>query len=193
MNLRGAVLVSLLTVVTLVAAEIAVIAHLATPTPRYQAKDNLHPKGVPQPAESADDAARQVFEYIYARSHAYEYGGVILKYEGGVYMASDPDTQLRGDEVKYEASPLAFPTGKIVASYHTHPCTRQTFGAYFSDDDLREIVQDQRPAYMADLCTGDIHYWAPGDALSLPIFHMDAQLANGRIVGHIKVDGIVLQ
>jgi hypothetical protein len=46
---------------------------------------------------------------------------------------------------------------------------------------------------MADLCTGDIHYWAPGDALSLPIFHMDAQLANGRIVGHIKVDGIVLQ
>jgi hypothetical protein len=148
-----------------------------------------------------DAAALYVVTQIYARSHYYEYGGIIARSPKG-FVISAPSTQHHGMDVSFEEDPESFEF-PIVATYHVHPCLKNAFSSVFSPQDLAGSRVTKTPGYVLDECTGDLHYWAPGDGyldgdamIKLgvnPIALMTGvQLSPGRIVGHIEVDGTVL-
>ncbi len=156
----------------------------------------------PRYFKTADEAAIYVVTKIYERSHYYEFGGVILKSPKG-YAISIPTTQHHGMDVSFEEDPESFEF-PIVATYHVHPCLKNAFSSVFSPQDLAGSRVTKTPGYVLDECTGDVHYWAPGDGyldvdalLKLGVNPMDVmrgavQLSPGRIVGHIAVDGVVI-
>jgi hypothetical protein len=138
---------------------------------------------------------------IYDHSHYYEYGGVIEKTPKG-YAAAVPTTLHHGMDVSVDMDPedYDFP---IAAGYHVHPCLKNAYPGVFSPPDLASARSTHTPEYILDECTGDIHYWAPGDGyMSLDDMEkmgvnpmqlaMGVQLSAGKIVGHIPVDGIKL-
>lgn len=150
---------------------------------------------------TADAAALYVVGKIYERSHYYEYGGLILKAPKG-YVISQPRTQHHGMDVEFDEDPESFDF-PIVASYHVHPCLRYAFASVFSPQDLSGSRATNHPGYVLDECTGDLHYWAPGDGylsaealLKLGVNPMalarGIQLSPGKIVGQIIVDGVVI-
>lgn len=150
---------------------------------------------------TADAAALYVFGKIYERSHFYEYGGVIVKGPTG-YEISTPTTQRHGTDVEFNNDPESFEF-PIVASYHTHPCLSNVYPNVFSPQDLASSRSTHTPGYVLDECTGEVHYWAPGDKyltldelLQLGVSPMTlergVQLAFGKIVGKIVVDGVKL-
>jgi hypothetical protein len=164
----------------------------------------------PQPAvkddsvqyfKTSDEAAIYVVGKIYDKSRAYEYGGVILKAPKG-YVVSVPSTQRHGTDVSFDEDPESYDF-PIVATYHVHPCLKNVFPSVFSPQDLAGARAAKTPAYVLDECTGSVHYWAPGDGymsaddmLKLgvnPIALMEGvQLSAGKVVGAIKVDGVIL-
>jgi hypothetical protein len=149
-----------------------------------------------------DEAALYVVGKIYERSHHYEYGGVIVKGPKG-YMISLPSTQRHGTDVSFSEDPEDYDY-PIVATYHVHPCLKNVYPSVFSPPDLAGARTAKTPAYVLDECTGALHYWAPGDGylteddmLKMGIPPMEVllghvQLATGKIVGTIKVDGTVI-
>lgn len=168
------------------------------------ADDNVATESKDDPVKifpSADAAALYVVGKIYERSHYYEYGGVIVKSPKG-YEISLPTTQHHGMDVEFDTDPELFEY-PIVASYHVHPCFKTAFPSVFSPQDLSGSRTTHTPGYVLDECTGDLHYWAPGDGylgmdalLQLgvnPIALMHGvQLSPGKIVGKIIVDGVKL-
>lgn len=164
-----------------------------TPTPAKGGELQVFP--------TMDAAAVYVVTKIYARSHYYEFGGIIAKTPKG-FVVSLPATQHRGMEVSFEDDPEAFEF-PIVATYHVHPCLKNAFPSVFSPQDLSSSRITRTPGYVLDECTGLIHYWAPGDGyldadamLKLgvnPVALMQGvQLSPGRVLGKIDVDGVVL-
>jgi hypothetical protein len=150
---------------------------------------------------SADAAALYVVTKIYERSHYYEYGGVIVKSPKG-YAVSVPSTQHHGMDVNIDEDPESY-DAPIVATYHVHPCLKNAFPGVFSPQDLAGARTANRPAYVLDECTGDLHSWAPGDGyldldalMKLGVGPADlmqgVQLSPGKVVGKIIVDGAVL-
>ena len=151
--------------------------------------------------KTMDEAAIYVVTKIYERSHYYEFGGVIVKSPKG-YAISIPATQHHGMDVSFEEDPESFEF-PIVATYHVHPCLKNAFPSVFSPQDLASSRVTKTPGYVLDECTGDLHYWAPGDGyldgdamIKLgvnPIALMTGvRLSPGKIVGKIEVDGTVL-
>jgi hypothetical protein len=149
---------------------------------------------------TADAAALYVVGKIYDYSHYYEYGGVILKAPRG-YVAVRPSTQRHGTDVTFDEDPESYDF-PIVATYHVHPCLKNVFPSVFSPQDLANARIANHPAYVLDECSGALHYWAPGDSymnaddllkLGLgPVALMGVQLSAGKIVGHIIVDGVMI-
>jgi hypothetical protein len=151
--------------------------------------------------KTVDEAAIYVVTKIYERSHYYEFGGVIVKSPKG-YAISIPTTQHHGMDVSFEEDPESFEF-PVVATYHVHPCLKNAFPSVFSPQDLEGSRVTKTPGYVLDECTGDLHYWAPGDGYldadgmlklgvnPLALTH-GIQLSPGRIIGKIAVDGIVL-
>jgi hypothetical protein len=150
---------------------------------------------------TADAAALYVVGKIYDYSHYYEFGGVILKTPKGFAFIT-PVSQHHGMDVEFDEDPESY-DAPIVASYHVHPCLKNAFSSVFSPQDLAGSRSTNHPGYVLDECTGELHYWAPGDGyltgdamLKLgvnPIMLMrGVQLSAGKIVGKIVVDGIVL-
>jgi hypothetical protein len=145
-------------------------------------------------------AALYIVGKIYEHSHYFEYGGVIVKSSKG-YALSAPKTQRHGMDVAFNEDPEAYEF-PIVASYHVHPCLSGTVPSVFSPQDLAGARVTNHPAYVLDECTGALHYWAPGDGymstdalLKLGVGPMelrDVQVSSGKIVGHIVVDGVLL-
>jgi hypothetical protein len=146
-------------------------------------------------------AALYVVGKIYEHSHYYEFGGVIVKATKG-YAISLPHTQHHGMDVNIDEDPDSYDYA-IVATYHVHPCLKNAFPSVFSPQDLAGARATNHPAYVLDECTGELHYWAPGDGyldadamLKLGVNPMmlahGVQLSPGKIVGKIAVDGIVL-
>jgi hypothetical protein len=187
MKERSAVLIALLIILALVGVEIGAIYQLHN-EPRRGAR-SLEP----QPAQTMDEAAVQVFTYIYAHSHWYEYAGLLLRWPDGSYMASVPQTLEHGTDSEEDAEPGDYPGVTIVAGYHTHPCIRDALTSVFSPEDIAGVRHFKLPEYMADFCTGDIHFLAPGDPTDKPVFGVEGEVATGKIIGHIKVDGKVIQ
>lgn len=160
------------------------------------------PKSEVKYFSTVDLAALYVVGKIYERSHYYEYGGVIVKTPQG-YAISQPQTQRHGMDVSFEEDPESYDF-PIVATYHVHPCMKNTFPSVFSPQDLTSARVARTPGYVLDECTGDVHYWAPGDGymsaedmLKLGVNPIDAmvhgtQLAAGKIIGRIIVDGVML-
>jgi hypothetical protein len=149
----------------------------------------------PREFNTPTEAAIFAFIYIAHTSEYYEYGGQIVQLPDGKYAVSRPVTNYEGDHVAFSADPDDY-EGKIVASYHTHPCLPFShIPDHFSTDDLVGSRAFNRPIYMLDFCTGNVHYWAPGDPVEqgpvdtlIPI-----ELAVGKIVGHVEVSGKPLE
>lgn len=188
MNERSGVRIVFLVLVAFAAFEIYAMVHLFRDPP-HRHPPTIH---VPAPTDSATAAAVEIFTRLYGLTRSFEYGGVILKAEGGLYMASDPETQHNGIAVNFDEDGDGYPGYQVVADYHNHPCIYGAYTAKFSPTDIHNMRENKLPGYLLDMCTGDIHYWAPGDALDPPEFGVDAVLASGKIVGHIKVDGVEL-
>lgn len=152
----------------------------------------------PQPKEfaSADEAATHALQFVARISEAYELGGVILRKPDGKYTVGMPHTDYRGDAVEIDQDPDDY-NGTIVATYHTHPCLPVShIPTVFSPADLSEARAMNHPAYMADLCSGDVHRWSPGDGYDAPpngnpvAVLFAPQLSHGAIIGHITVTTI---
>lgn len=148
-----------------------------------------------------DEAAIYVITQIYARSHYYEYGGVIVKGPQG-YQFSSPRTQHHGMDVNFDEDPETYDY-PITATYHVHPCLKNAFPSVFSPQDLAGSRATHTPGYVLDECTGAVHYWAPGDGyldadgmlkLGVSPFLLAAgvQLSPGHIIGTIEVTGELL-
>ncbi len=151
--------------------------------------------------KTVDEAAIYVVGKIYELSHYYEFGGVIVKTPKG-YSFTQPQTQHHGMDVSFDEDPESYDY-PIVATYHVHPCLKDAFSGVFSPQDLAGTRVNGHPGYVLDECTGDVHYWAPGDGyldadgmLKLgvnPIALMQGvQLSAGKVIGHVAVDGVVL-
>jgi hypothetical protein len=150
---------------------------------------------------TVDAAALYVVGKIYARSHYYEYGGVIVKTPKG-YAIAPPSTQHHGTDVSFDEDPESYDY-PIATTYHVHPCLGFAFSNVFSPQDLAGSRATNHPGYVLDECTGALHYWAPGDGymsademikLGVPpqALVKGVQISLGRIVGYIVVDGVVL-
>ena len=174
-----------------------VISALLASTALAQTPQNNEVKVFP----TMDAAAVYVLGTIYAYSHYYEFGGVIVKGPKG-FMVSRPSTQHHGMDVSFDEDPESFDF-PVVASYHVHPCLKNAFPSVFSPQDLAGSRVTRTPGYVLDECTGLVHYWAPGDGymsledmLKLGVNPMalaqGVQLSPGRIVGSIPVDGVVI-
>jgi hypothetical protein len=152
---------------------------------------------------TANEAAVYATQLIYSVTRWYEYGGVIARRPDGKFVVSRPRTQYHGEDVSFSEDPEDYQY-PIVATYHVHPCIKTAIPSVFSPQDLAGSRSANRPAYVADFCTGAVHYWAPGDGYSTvdELFKLGitpimlargVQLASGRIVGWFKVTGEVIQ
>jgi hypothetical protein len=146
-----------------------------------------------------DEAAIYVLSKVYEKSHYYEYGGEILKGPLGYYVAL-PTTQHHGMDVSFDQDPESYDF-PIAASYHVHPCLKDAYPAVFSPQDLSSSRATHTPGYVLDECTGDVHYWAPGDGymsgdelirlgINPLMAAMGVQLSLGKVIGHLPVDHI---
>jgi hypothetical protein len=155
----------------------------------------------PREFATINEAALFAFQYILKQpvSTYYEYGGQIVQMPDGKYALAMPDTDYSGDRVSYSADPDDY-KGKLVASYHTHPCLPDSHvPGVFSGNDIQGFRVFNRPGFLLDLCTGDVHYWAPGDPVE-PRFSGSSLgdlrgelVAKGKIVAHIDVSGKSLE
>ena len=149
----------------------------------------------PKGFDSVNEAAVIILASAYNKHpHYYEYGGVIVQAPTGKFAASQPVTIGRASSMDINEDPDAYDESlPIVADYHTHPCISGYVPGVFSPADLHNARELGRPSYILDECTGDVHYWKPGDGYDAPQsvmgFMSRAQLASGRVVGHIPVDG----
>jgi hypothetical protein len=160
--------------------------------------------------DSVNDAAAAAFMVTYRdHPHYYEYGGVIIQTPNGKFVASEPDSLYHADNTDIDTDIETYEIpGKIVADYHTHPCVEGYHTGEFSPDDLHGARSTGLPGYMLDECTGDIHLWSPGDGIEPAELKIKGdpkiiaalppelikrftgpQLAIGKIVGHVEVDG----
>jgi len=142
--------------------------------------------------DSMNEAGVKALEYSHQQSEYYEYGGVIVQGPDGKFTFSDPVTDYAGDHVGVDQDPEHYPKDvKIVAGYHSHACLPHTHvPAVLSPDDLSNARTLNKPEYMLDMCTGDVHYWAPGDPTEMVEYE---QVAKGKIVGHVAVSGKELE
>ena len=149
----------------------------------------------PKGFDSANEAAVSALSIAYnTHPHYYEFGGVIVQAKSGKFAASIPVTVGHADNMSIEEDPEAYADSlPIVGNYHTHPCINGYMPGVFSPADLHAARSLNRPTYILDECTGDVHYWAPGDGYDKPHDKMEelmgVQLATGKIVGHVAVDG----
>lgn len=116
----------------------------------------------------------------------YEWGGLIMKMPNGMFAALGPNTDYAGDHVNTRGDDFGL-NGEPAGSYHTHPCLPRHYSEYFSPPDLNEPLYFHRPAFMGDLCTGNVHEFKPGDKPDVenpknsPT--RDLFLTKGRIIG----------
>jgi len=156
-------------------------------------------KSDPTPMTEVEAAVIGLAAAYYEHPHYYEYGGVIVKQPDGRFNVSSPLTNGNASSVEIDEDNEGYNHQyPIVADYHTHPCLDGYVPGVFSPADLHSMREAGHGGYILDECTGDIHYWKPGD----PYDKMDdadrliqsmsgksQQTATGKIVGHIAVDG----
>jgi hypothetical protein len=156
--------------------------------------------------KQVDAPSTEVEAAIYALSrayndhpHYYEYGGVIVKMANGKFNASAPTTEGNATHIDINEDPEKYDGHyPVVSDYHTHPCIEGYVPGVFSAQDLISMREYQRGGYILDECTGDVHYWKPGDAYDKPdpkegidvlSLFRDRRSAAGIVVGKIPVDG----
>lgn len=157
--------------------------------------------GQPMEFKSAGEAALYALQEAADLSPYYEYAGVILRSPTGSYVFTDPETMYRGDQSSFDDDPADNPDGyTMVAWYHTHPCLPISHvPGKFSETDLQSSRSARSEAYMADLCTGNVHAWMPGvdvdPYLEQPVIlqRLAPALTAGRLFGHINVTGTPLE
>jgi hypothetical protein len=159
-----------------------------------------HPAAKMQIEFATQDAvAIAIVTYIYAKHpHYYEYGGVIQRLPDGKFIASEPNSDYHADNVNIDYDPLMYAGNyPIVSDYHVHPCMKGYGSNFFSPEDLHGMRSTREPGYILDECTGDVHVWDPAKDTAQQastILKMDGEprgplLSEGRIIGHIPVDG----
>lgn len=157
----------------------------------------VHADPKPDPSQmptSVTEAALVALAKAYNdHPHYYEYAGVIVAVGNGKFDPSMPRTDGHAADVDIDEDPETYDARfPVVADYHTHPCLQGYVPGVFSPADLHSMRSLNRPGYILDECTGDVHYWAPGMGYD-PQDIMDKiegiHLASGQVVGHIPVDG----
>lgn len=151
----------------------------------------------PTEFDSMNEAAVYGLQIAYSWTPAYERGGVVTKLADGKFAVSIPRTEYAGDHVDIDEDPDLY-QGTIVATYHTHPCLPTSHvPSMFSPDDLKMARAAGHVSFIADLCTGFVHRWQPGDSYDQfpsdnPTFKalFSPQVANGKLVGRITVNGV---
>ena len=139
--------------------------------------------------DTLEEAAVHAAERAYKCSHAYECGGSIAQRPDGRFVVGPVKSTYSGDSV---AISHAVPGGwKLVADYHSHPCNAKSHEvAFFSPLDIEGSTMDRITGIMVDLCTGNVHEFTPGrDSPNNEKVVDGVYLTQGRIVGHITVDG----
>lgn len=157
------------------------------------------PPASPTEFDSMNEAAVKALQISYNLSPAYERGGVITKLANGKFAVGVPTTEYAGDHTDIDEDPELY-NGAIVATYHTHPCLPTSHvPGMFSPDDLKSARITGHATYIADLCTGNVHRWQPGDSYDAFPFKdgmsrvsalFAPQVAYGKTVGHITVNGV---
>ncbi|HEV2178377.1 MAG TPA: hypothetical protein VGU20_30885 [Stellaceae bacterium] len=144
-----------------------------------------------------------------ARVPYYEFGNVVVRLVNGRYDFVTPHTLLAGNQSRINLDPDAYSGVQIVATYHTHPCIKGYLSDHFSPPDLSTTRAVGKPAYIADLCTGDVHVFDPRiDTVARTVINfppdtpteiqdllrgqLQRQDSPGRIVGRIPVTGAVI-
>lgn len=138
-------------------------------------------------------AALVALAATYQISQYYEYGGIVGRDEQGMYGASLPDTDYEGDRVEIDQDPDNYNHGiTIVATYHTHPCLpRSHIPQLFSVPDLRIAREFNRPAFVANLCNGEVREYVPG--ADEVVEYKGQRMSKGHLVGTFKVSGTPLE
>jgi hypothetical protein len=157
-----------------------------TPTPiDLGAIFDLAPAVVPPGYDTLTEAAFEAFKAVAAKptSIYYEWGGIIVQLKSGKYAPLPAVTTFEGDHVSI-SGPGMF--GKVVATYHTHPCVPEHYSEFFSPPDLSSAIFEHMTVFMGDLCTGHIHEFKPGDKPDVEAADHDDLppfLTKGRIIG----------
>lgn len=142
--------------------------------------------------DTTEEAAVAALHASYVLTPFYEIGGVIVKKPNGKYEAELPHTEYVGDAVSLDQDPANYnPTYQIAATFHTHPCLKQThIPAQFSPEDLSIARTGSHVAYIADFCTGKVHKYDPiKDVLPLEAKRKGFE---GPVTGEFSVSGDTL-
>ncbi len=127
----------------------------------------------------------------------YEHGGMLVMNNGALrFFEPYPDnTQIDG--VRAYDKTMLLAGDVMVGTYHTHPCMKDYYNAYFSIPDVIVAIFTKVPAFMLDECTGDVHeFFSETDSVhetgaDVTIHHICTgvtkvvHLPAGRIVGNI--------
>jgi hypothetical protein len=142
--------------------------------------------------DTLEEAGVHAIARAYKCSHVYECGGAIAQRPDGKFVVGPVYSSYEGDSL--EIHHRVPPDWTLVADFHTHPCLPQHHDVpYFSPPDLISAISSHVIAFMGDTCTGNVHMFVPGkDAPDneQPPNDPGVYLTQGRIVGHITVDGI---
>ncbi len=129
----------------------------------------------------------------------YEHGGMILVNSGTMrYVEPHPDND-KPTSVFVSDRGMLLQGDMLVATYHTHPCIRGYFHAYFSPPDIWVQIISGVPEFILDECDGSVHeffYRYVDKVFETGIditYHNDkcelqkGHLPTGRIVGNIGI------
>jgi hypothetical protein len=117
--------------------------------------------------KTLNEAAIAALTAAQQKSYNYEFGGMIEKNAASGYVISAPRTSVAGDHVNIDMDPQDYKI-ETVASYHTHPCIVGYAPSKFSPPDMQNARLTGKPAFIADLCTGDVHRYNPTDKPEMP-------------------------
>lgn len=118
-------------------------------------------------------------------SQYYECSGFIVTDKDGKFLNSPVRTDYGSDHVRVSTHTPA--DMKRVADIHSHPCVPEHVTGKFSPEDMIESITTRMPAYMVDLCTGDVHEFLPGVTKPDEVYDKDAEIwmTGGTVIGHV--------
>lgn len=118
-------------------------------------------------------------------SHYYECSAVIVKDGKGRFAVGPTRTDYISDSVRIVFSDVPS-DWTVAANIHSHPCLPNHAVGLFSPEDIMMAIAHRIPAYMVDLCAGDVHEFIPGVNKPDTVEYDDGVwLTAGTIVGHV--------
>lgn len=143
--------------------------------------------------DTLNEAGIAAIKRAYKCSEYYECGGAIAKRPDGKFVVGAVHTDYDGASM---TGAHKVPKGRSLAGdYHTHPCLPVShYVSVYSPEDLTDAQVHGIPAFLGDLCKGDVHVYDPH---SMPaetiLLEDDTWTTPGAIIGKIIVTGRSLE